>query len=87
MDGTIATLQDTAAGVPFQVSLCATYQRLLLNRPLATANFWQSRTFRGLETRTGLDPPSFLQQGRSGIARGYDDDHRALECRRETLLT
>jgi diphthamide biosynthesis protein 2 len=39
--------------------------------------FLQSRTFRGLETRTGLDPPSVLQQGRSGIARGYDDDYRA----------
>jgi hypothetical protein len=39
--------------------------------------FLQSRTFRGLETRTGLDPPSVLEQGRSGIARGYGDDHRA----------
>jgi len=39
--------------------------------------FLQSRTFRGLEARAGLDPPSVLQQGRSGIARGYDDDHRA----------
>lgn len=39
--------------------------------------FLQSRTFRGLESRTGLDPPSVLQQGRSGIARGYDDDHPA----------
>jgi len=43
----------------------------------AAGEFLQSRTFRGLETRTGLDPPSVLQQGRSGIARGYDDDHRA----------
>jgi hypothetical protein len=39
--------------------------------------FLQSRTFRGLETRAGLDPPNVLQQGRSGIARGYDDDYRA----------
>jgi diphthamide biosynthesis protein 2 len=37
--------------------------------------FLQSRTFRGLETRAGLDPPSLLQQGRIGIARGYGDDH------------
>ncbi|KAI0271164.1 putative diphthamide synthesis protein-domain-containing protein [Russula aff. rugulosa BPL654] len=43
----------------------------------AAGEFLQSRTFRGLETRTGLDPPSVLQQGRSGIARGYDDDHLA----------
>jgi hypothetical protein len=35
-DGTIATLKDSAAGVP--LSLCSTYQRLLLNRPLAKAN-------------------------------------------------
>lgn len=37
--------------------------------------FLQSRTFRGLETRAGLDPPSILQQGRTGVARGYGDDH------------
>jgi len=43
----------------------------------AAGEFLQSRTFRGLEARAGLDPPSILQQGRSGIARGYGDDHRA----------
>ncbi|KAI0290206.1 putative diphthamide synthesis protein-domain-containing protein [Russula brevipes] len=43
----------------------------------AAGEFLQSRTFRGLETRAGLDPPSILQQGRSGIARGYGDDHQA----------
>ena len=36
-DGTVASLKDTAAGMPF--SLRATYQRPLLNRPLAKANF------------------------------------------------
>ncbi|KAI0248536.1 diphthamide biosynthesis protein [Lactifluus subvellereus] len=46
-------------------------------RDSAAGEFLQSRTFRGLETRTGFDPPSVLQQGRSGIARGYGDDHRA----------
>jgi len=45
-------------------------------RDSAAGEFLQSRTFRGLETRTGLDPPSILQQGRTGIARGYGDDHR-----------
>ncbi|KAH9994336.1 putative diphthamide synthesis protein-domain-containing protein [Russula compacta] len=45
-------------------------------RDSAAGAFLQSRTFRGLETRAGLDPPSILQQGRSGIARGYGDDHR-----------
>jgi diphthamide biosynthesis protein 2 len=57
--------------MPF--SLCA--QSTGLNRSF-TGEFLQSRTFRGLETRTGLDPPSILQQGRTGIARGYGDDHR-----------
>ncbi|THH16089.1 hypothetical protein EW146_g4501 [Bondarzewia mesenterica] len=42
----------------------------------AAGEFLQSRTFRGLETRVGLDAPSVLEQGRSGIARGYEDDHR-----------
>ncbi|KAI0350265.1 diphthamide biosynthesis protein [Trametes cingulata] len=42
----------------------------------AAAQFLQSRSFRGLETRIGQDPPSLLEQGRSGIARGYADDHR-----------
>lgn len=74
-DGSIATLKDTAAGVPF--SLHATYQRRFLKSLSRTGEFLQSRTFRGLETRAGLDPPSVLQQGRSGIARVYDDDHRA----------
>ncbi|OBZ73265.1 Diphthamide biosynthesis protein 2 [Grifola frondosa] len=41
----------------------------------AAAQFLQSRTFRGLETRIGEDAPSILEQGRSGIARGYEDDH------------
>ncbi|KAI0643281.1 diphthamide biosynthesis protein [Trametes meyenii] len=42
----------------------------------AAAQFLHSRTFRGLETRIGEDAPSLLEQGRSGIARGYADDHR-----------
>jgi len=42
----------------------------------AAAQYLQSRTFRGLETRLGEDAPSVLEQGRSGIARGYQDDHR-----------
>ncbi|KAI0739403.1 diphthamide biosynthesis protein [Daedaleopsis nitida] len=41
----------------------------------AAAHFLQARTFRGLETRIGQDAPSLLEQGRSGIARGYADDH------------
>ncbi|KAK7039454.1 2-(3-amino-3-carboxypropyl)histidine synthase subunit 2 [Favolaschia claudopus] len=41
----------------------------------AGARFFQDRTFRGLEARVGEDAPSVLEQGRSGIARGYADDH------------
>ncbi|KIP03700.1 hypothetical protein PHLGIDRAFT_25997 [Phlebiopsis gigantea 11061_1 CR5-6] len=42
----------------------------------AASQFLQSRTYRGLETRLGQDAPSVLEQGRSGIARGYQTDHR-----------
>ncbi|KAJ7854318.1 putative diphthamide synthesis protein-domain-containing protein [Mycena olivaceomarginata] len=42
----------------------------------AGAQFFQERTFRGLEARVGEDAPSVLEQGRSGVARGYGDDHR-----------
>ncbi|KAJ6632488.1 putative diphthamide synthesis protein-domain-containing protein [Mycena sp. CBHHK59/15] len=42
----------------------------------AGAHFLQERSFRGLEARLGEDAPSVLEQGRSGIARGYTDDHR-----------
>ncbi|KAF8585866.1 diphthamide biosynthesis protein [Ramaria rubella] len=41
----------------------------------AGADFLQERTFRGLEQRLGQDVPSALEKGRSGVARGYQDDH------------
>ncbi|KAI0315496.1 putative diphthamide synthesis protein-domain-containing protein [Amylostereum chailletii] len=41
----------------------------------AAGEFLQTRTFKGLEMRAGQDAPSVLEQGRSGIARGYADDH------------
>ncbi|KAG6332059.1 hypothetical protein ID866_7030 [Astraeus odoratus] len=41
----------------------------------AAAMFLESRVYRGLEARIGEDMPSVLEQGRSGIARGYTDDH------------
>ena len=43
------------------------------------ALYLQSRSFRGLETRVGEDAPSILEQGRSGIARGYVDDHPSID--------
>jgi len=38
------------------------------------AEFLQNRGFQGLETRIGRDMPSVLEQGRTGIAKGYEDD-------------
>ncbi|TXT10650.1 hypothetical protein VHUM_02155 [Vanrija humicola] len=40
----------------------------------AGSMFLQSRSFQGLETRYGLDEPAVLEQGRSGIARGYTEE-------------
>lgn len=44
--------------------------------------FLQNRSFQGLEPRYGQDEPSTLEQGRSGIARGYteekDERHREI---------
>ncbi|KAG6810104.1 hypothetical protein H0H92_013266, partial [Tricholoma furcatifolium] len=43
----------------------------------AAGMFLQARSYKGLETRIGEDAPSVLEQGRSGIARGYQDvDHK-----------
>ncbi|KAF9267126.1 diphthamide biosynthesis protein [Marasmius fiardii PR-910] len=39
----------------------------------AAGQFLQSRSFQGLEMRLGEDAPSVLEQGRSGIARGYGE--------------
>ncbi|KAF9530121.1 diphthamide biosynthesis protein [Crepidotus variabilis] len=40
----------------------------------AAGQFLQQRSYQGLEVRLGADAPSTLEQGRSGIARGYQDD-------------
>ncbi|EJC98372.1 diphthamide biosynthesis protein [Fomitiporia mediterranea MF3/22] len=42
----------------------------------AAAQFLHARSYQGLDPRLGQDAPSLLEQGRSGIARGYSDDHR-----------
>ncbi|KAH7339802.1 putative diphthamide synthesis protein-domain-containing protein [Rhizoctonia solani] len=42
----------------------------------AGSEFLHSRSFQGLEQRLGQDEPAILEQGRSGIAKGYHDvDH------------
>ncbi|KIM44325.1 hypothetical protein M413DRAFT_443332 [Hebeloma cylindrosporum] len=45
----------------------------------AAGQFLQQRTYRGLEMHIGEDAPSVLEQGRSGIARGYQDDRAHQE--------
>jgi len=45
----------------------------------AAGQFLQERTYQGLELRLGEDAPSVLEQGRSGIARGYQDDRSHKE--------
>ncbi|KIY44642.1 diphthamide biosynthesis protein [Fistulina hepatica ATCC 64428] len=39
----------------------------------AALQFFQQRSFRGLEARLAQDGPSILEQGRSGIAKGYSE--------------
>lgn len=40
----------------------------------AAGQFLIQRTYQGLDMRIGQDAPSVLEQGRSGIAKGYQDD-------------
>jgi len=40
----------------------------------AAGQFLLQRTYQGLDMRIGQDTPSILEQGRSGVARGYGDD-------------
>lgn len=41
----------------------------------AALQFLHQRTYQGLEVRQGEDEPGVLEQGRSGIAKGYQTDH------------
>jgi diphthamide biosynthesis protein 2 len=70
-DSAVAKLKDSAAGVPF-----SSHHISLTIDDCAKGEFLQARSYQGLETRVGEDAPSVLEQGRSGIARGYQDDHR-----------
>ena len=54
---------------------CHRCRRSFLTFVIYAADFLKQRTFQGLEQRLGEDAPSVLEQGRSGIARGYLDDH------------
>ena len=50
----------------------------------AAGQFLQQRTYQGLEVRRGMDAPSVLEQGRSGIARGYQDDRSHQDFERSS---
>ena len=40
----------------------------------AGSNYLASREWKGLEARYGMDEPAILEEGRSGIARGYQEE-------------
>jgi len=73
--GAAATTSDGDGG-PSAVILRNKDNTIATLSDSAAGQFLQSRSFQGLETRIGQDSPSVLEQGRSGIARGYQDDHR-----------
>ncbi|KAJ3560062.1 hypothetical protein NP233_g11082 [Leucocoprinus birnbaumii] len=69
---------------PTQITQSTTSESLILRNQdsavsrlenSAAAHFLQERSYRGLEVRLGEDEPSVLEQGRSGIARGYQTDY------------
>ncbi|KAL4254186.1 2-(3-amino-3-carboxypropyl)histidine synthase subunit 2 [Abortiporus biennis] len=72
--GTSSTIQDNE--ISSAIALRNQENTLSVMPDSAAAHFLKSRTYQGLEQRIGEDAPSVLEQGRSGIARGYEDDHR-----------
>ncbi|ORX37454.1 peptidyl-diphthamide biosynthesis [Kockovaella imperatae] len=46
----------------------------LIKLESAGSRYLSSRQFKGLEARVGMDEPASLEQGRSGIARGYEEE-------------
>jgi diphthamide biosynthesis protein 2 len=73
-DGQVAKI-DSAAGQ----SKVNHKLRCILMFLYFQGQFLQQRTYRGLEMHIGEDAPSVLEQGRSGIARGYQDDRAHQE--------
>ncbi|KAJ3522799.1 hypothetical protein NMY22_g11733 [Coprinellus aureogranulatus] len=72
---TPTTTQTVDAGVDASSLVVRNQEDALVALPgSAAAQFLQKRTYQGLEVRLGEDEPSVLEQGRSGIARGYQTD-------------
>ena len=67
-DSAIAQL-DSAAG-----KFSFTFPCVCSFAPLTVIFPGHQRTYHGLDMRIGQDSPSILEQGRSGVARGYQDD-------------
>ncbi|KIK64153.1 hypothetical protein GYMLUDRAFT_57148 [Collybiopsis luxurians FD-317 M1] len=62
----LAVLKDSAAGEIFLFSI----SRCDIDR-CVSGQYLQTRSYQGLDPRVGQDVPGALEQGRSGIARGY----------------
>ncbi len=59
------------------VSNIVGFSILLVDVVFFIGEFYTNRVYRGLDQRIGEEAPSVLEQGRTGIASGYDDDHRS----------
>ncbi|KAJ3764206.1 putative diphthamide synthesis protein-domain-containing protein [Lentinula raphanica] len=73
-----ATTSDESSTMSTSTSASALVERskenaLSLLSNSAAGQYLQSRTYQGLDPRLGQDAPSALEQGRTGIARGYGD--------------
>jgi hypothetical protein len=73
-DNTVSRLSDSAAGEATDSEATLLFTAGNLHQSIG--QFLQERSYQGLEARVGQDAPSLLEQGRSGIARGYKDDHQ-----------
>ena len=70
-DEALAVMEDSAAGAFSPVIF---RDAALMSCVMHAGRFLAQRTYQGLELRLGEDAPGALEQGRSGIARGYQDD-------------
>ena len=70
-DGALAVMEDSAAGA---FSPVIYGHAALMYCVVHSGRFLAQRTYQGLELRLDEDAPGVLEQGRSGIARGYQDD-------------
>ncbi|KAG8695187.1 Diphthamide biosynthesis protein 2 [Ceratobasidium sp. 395] len=74
--------RDSAVTDPSESAVTLRNNEGALSRVSASvaSDFLHARAFQGLEQRLGQDAPSVLEQGRSGIAKGYKDvDHPSTQ--------